>query len=156
MDDEEFISVGTWISVVPVIAEARLFLVTRLSRDYKRHLSWGRSPEDSEKWIQRWVLLCLPKMDGFPVSPFFPWYSHNRDLLSFSMTPVDWLLNKGVFFVPFTERWFWCSKARSCKSDRFLCCKKKEFVKMGRLEASWYVAGWKVAPKKEASTLPWN
>ena len=92
-----------------MIAEARLFLVSRLSRDYERlprHLSCGAEVLKilSNGSKDGFYLLYLPKMDGFPVSPLFPWYSHDRDLLSFSMTPVDWLLSEGVFFVPFTER----------------------------------------------------
>ena len=55
-----------------MIAEARLFLVSRLSRDYERlprHLSCGaevlKIPSNGSK--DGFYLLCLPKMDGFPV-----------------------------------------------------------------------------------------
>ena len=77
-------------------------------------------------------------MDGLPVPlSFLGILITNRDLLSLSMTPVDWLLNKGVFFFcGFHRSVIFVFQNEELQKRQVSVLQKKEFVKMGRLEMS--------------------
>ena len=142
-----------------MIAEARLFLVTRFSRAMKGFQGisfvgpkswrfWAMDPKMGSTYCisQKWMVSQFPLSFLGILKAEICWASQLHQWIGFSMKAFFLCLSqKGDFCVP---------KRGAAKATGF--CAAKKFGKMGRLEVSWYVAGWKIAPKKEASTLPWN
>ena len=143
-----------------MIAEARLFLVTRFSRAMKGFQGisfvgpkswrfWAMDPKMGSTYCisQKWMVSQFPLSFLGILKAEICWASQLHQWIGFSM--------KAFFFVPFHRRVIFVFQNEELQK-RQVSVLQKSLAKWEDLRWADMFAGWKIAPKKEASTLPWN